>query len=82
MEDETIYFSENIVNYYSKFDARNLIFVKYLNLRHSSITEVDARYLLMLVYIDIAFSKVKQANLICCNFLETVIADNSQKVDA
>ena len=49
-------------------------------MRHSSFTQLEAQYLLLLEYIDIAFSGVKQADLFDCLYLQNVTADDSQKI--
>ena len=33
--DETIYFTENLVTNHARFNERNLVYCKYINLRHS-----------------------------------------------
>ena len=38
--DNTVYFKDNIVNTHARFDHRNLSRTKYLNLRHSSISDI------------------------------------------
>ena len=40
IEGEAVYFKDNLVTAHTRFDHCNLIRVKYLNLRHSSINNV------------------------------------------
>ena len=63
MQDITDFFKENIVNTHTRLDCRNLAFVKYLNLRHSSVADIDTSFLLLLKLIDIAFSNIKKIEL-------------------
>ena len=51
--DMMIKFKENAV---MKFNARNLMYCQFLNLRGSMFNHLDAQYLIYLKYIDIAFS--------------------------
>ena len=46
--DETIYFTENLVSYHARFNERNLVYCKYINLRHSSISSVELEFLFSL----------------------------------
>ena len=63
VDDETIYFAENLVSDHTRFNGRNLVYCKYLNLRHSSISFVELKFLLSMVYIDIAFSAIESIDL-------------------
>ena len=42
MNGDTVYFRENIINQHTRLDCRNLAYVKYLNLRHSSVANIEA----------------------------------------
>ena len=46
LEDETIYFVENLVSDHTRFNEKNLVYCKYINLRHSSISSVELEFLL------------------------------------
>ena len=39
--DNTVYFKENIVNTHTRINSHNLARIKYLNLRHSSISDIE-----------------------------------------
>ena len=39
IEGEAVYFKDNIVTAHTRFDLRNLTRIKYLNLRHSSVSD-------------------------------------------
>ena len=75
--DNTVYFKENIICTHSRLDHRNIACVKYLNLRHSSITDIEMRFLLLLQHFDIAFSGIKNINLLKNTYLKKVVADKS-----
>ena len=75
VEDETIYFAENLVTNYTRLNERNLVYCKYINLRHSSISSVELEFLLSLQYIDIAFSAIRSIDLLSCSSLHKVIDD-------
>ena len=38
----SIEFAEEMIELYKQFDARNLVFCQYLNIRNSEFTEIDA----------------------------------------
>ena len=80
IDDDLLYFVENIVSQHRKFDGKNMVFCKYLNLRHSSIDQLNAEYLILLEYVDIAFSNVKNVDLFDCFYLKNIVVDKSQKV--
>ena len=58
-----------------KFNARNLMYCQFLNLRDSMFNHLDTQYLIYVKYIDIAFSQIKQADVRACNYLEKIIID-------
>ena len=78
--NDFIFFKENIVAQHSKLDQRNLIFVKFLNLRHSSITNVNTSYFILLALIDIAFSNIQSIDLFENTCLKKILADKSQQI--
>ena len=80
VDDDLLYFVDSIVSQHRKFDGKNLAFCKYLNLRHSSIDQLNAEYLILLEYVDIAFSNVKNVDLFDCLYLKNIVVDKSQKV--
>ena len=41
IEGEAVYFKDNIITTNTRFDYRNLSRTKYLNLRHSSISDIE-----------------------------------------
>ena len=58
LDDQDIRFTEATVKDVQKFDARNLAFCKYLNIRNSSFNEIEAEYLNSLLLIDISNTKI------------------------
>ena len=58
MQDIIDFFKEHIISTHTRLDFRNLAFVRYLNLRNSTIADVDTSFLLLLYLIDIAFSNI------------------------
>ena len=58
INDNTVFFKENLINIFNIIETKNLMYCRYLNLRHSSISGLDTTYLLLLEYIDISFSKI------------------------
>ena len=78
MDDDKARFTDNLVVGFERFDARNLFFCRFLNLRHSAINFVDTTYLFSLEHIDIAFSRIKNISLGDCVNLGVLISDNSQ----
>ena len=70
IRDETVYFSDNIVVNYNKITVNNLFYCEFLNLRHSLIDSLDVAYLIMLRYLDLAFSQIAKINLRECQHLE------------
>ena len=77
---EIVCFRENMVSKHNKLDERNLICCTQLSLRHSSVSMLDTRFLLLLEHIDIALSQVQDINFIKCISLNTVVKDYQQKV--
>ena len=53
---------------------------QFLNLRNSSFANLEAQYLLSLLYIDIAKSMIKNIDLLPCCLLQKVVRDQSQNV--
>ena len=72
-----IHFNDNIVSKYKSVDCRNLAFCKFLNLRHASITDIETRSLLLLEYVDIAFSCIEFIDLFLNIYMQKVTADQS-----
>ena len=56
--DKDIKFTEVTIRNIQKFDARNLKYCKYLNLRNSSFNSVEAQFLPNLLLIDISFTQI------------------------
>ena len=76
--DAVMSFSARVCVGHSSLSCRNLVFCKYLNLRNSSFGELDVQYLLLLEYIDLAFTKIRLADLRPCVSLTQVVLDQSQ----
>ena len=55
-------FKPNLIKKHKKLDTKRLVFCQFLNLRGSSFDQVDVRDMLSLFYIDIARSKIKNAD--------------------
>ena len=72
-----MYFDNNII---IKLDCRNLYYCRYLNLRHSSYTDIQIELLVSLVCIDISFSLLNNCDFCGCIILEQVVIDNQQRV--
>ena len=77
---EEFTFTENLLIDFGHFDARNLVFCRYLNLRHADFIALDLCFLLSLRYIDIAFARIREVNFCTVRTLKKVTADKSQKV--
>ena len=46
--DETIYLVENLVSDHTRFNEKNLVYCKYINLRYSSVSSIELESLLSL----------------------------------
>ena len=57
-----LHFKPNLVKNHKKLDTQRLVFCQFLSLRSSSFDEIDVRDMLSLFYIDIARSKIKNAD--------------------
>ena len=75
-------FEDNTITDYEKYDSQNLFMCQLLNLRNSSFTSVSQDHLFSLVYIDVAFSRIKDANLNGLVNLLFAITDNLQHIQA
>ena len=51
-----------------------------MNLRHASVEGLDARHLQLLEYVDVAFARIKTADLRPCTRLRRAVADQSQRL--
>ena len=70
-------FEKNTNETYDNFDARNLYICRFLNLRGSLFCQVDAKYMLSLEYIDVAFTRIREVDLMTCKYLKMVVTDDN-----
>ena len=61
-----IEFSGGALVDFLKFDERNLLHCKYLNLRYSSINTFNPKCLRDLMFIDLAYSQIENVSLCEC----------------
>ena len=73
-------FKENKIDSHSKLNAQKLAFCAFLSIRGSSFDQLDIKYLLSLLYVDIAESLIKDADFCCAVALMKLVRDGKQKV--
>ena len=79
---KSISFDEKFVLDYTSIDTRNLIYCNYLNLRGSTIANLNTRYFVFLLYIDVAHTNILSADFEQCSKLKKVVCDVSQNISA
>ena len=74
-DGEEIEFWSNVITELKRFDYINMFACSYLNLRGSSISDLEAHKLYSLIYIDISFCKIKKSDCRACENLLKMVKD-------